>query len=62
MATVNVHPMPTAYRAIPRRWRPMPPPIFPDGEPTPADRAYALELWRALDPESQEWYGQAFTD
>lgn len=38
----------------------IPPPIFPDGDPTQADLALALALFEALDSESQSWYGEAF--
>ncbi len=65
MATVNVSPMPRSYLEIPKHLRPGIPPIFPDGEPTPADIALARELFAALDPESQELYcrhGRKFLD
>ena len=55
MAIVSIAPMPVAYRDIPPRLRPMPPPIF-SGEPSQADRELALALWRALDHESRRWY------
>lgn len=55
MATVSIEPMPIAYRDIPPRMRPIPPPIF-SGEPSQADLELALALWRALDPESRRWY------
>lgn len=54
--TVAISPMPQKIREIPERWRPLPPPPFPDGKPTDADRALALDLWRALDVESRRWY------
>lgn len=57
MATVNIQPLSDWARKITPWLRPMPPPIFTDGEPTRADRELALELWRALDRESQAWYG-----
>ena len=53
--TVNIRPMPVAYRSIPEKWRPQHPPIF-DGDPTPDDLDLARELWLALDEESQRWY------
>lgn len=55
MGTVNIQPMPMSYREL-KRFRPMPPPIFPDGPPTDDDIELARELFQALDPESQEWY------
>lgn len=57
--TVDVAPMPRSVREIPERWRPTPPPIFSDGSPSAADRTLALELWRALDPDSRRWYWRA---
>lgn len=54
MARVNIAPMPLWVRALPKRLRPMPPPIF-DGTPTPEDIALARDLFAALDPESQRW-------
>jgi hypothetical protein len=58
MANVNISPMPLWARALPRRMRPTPPPIF-DSEPTPADIELARELFDALDPDSQDWYSGA---
>lgn len=52
---VAIQPLPAKYRG--KKFRPMPPPIFPDGEPTPEDVALALALLDELDPESQAWYG-----
>lgn len=52
---VNVVPLSLSVRAIPRRYRPQPPPIF-DCEPTEADVELARELFAELDPESQRWY------
>jgi hypothetical protein len=52
---VEIKPMPRRYLEISPRFRPSPPPVF-DGDPTPDDRLLARELFRALDPESQEWY------
>jgi len=57
MNQVHIEPMPAAIRAIPAKWRPIPTPPFPDGPPTDADIALALELFALLDPESREWYG-----
>lgn len=54
--TVEIAPMPQSIREIAERWRPAPPPIFPHGAPSDADRALALDLWRALDPDSRRWY------
>lgn len=57
MATVNITPLPAGYLTIPRRLWPGTTPIF-DGEPTPADRELARELFAALDPDSQAWYAR----
>jgi hypothetical protein len=54
---VNIAPLPTVYRDKPKRVWPMPPPIFPDGPPTPEDRALARALFVKLDAQSREWYG-----
>jgi len=56
MAEIRIQPMPRTYLAISPRLRPMPPPVFPEGQPTADDRVLARELFRALDPESQAWY------
>ncbi len=56
--TVNLSPLPHTIRAIPARWRPLPPPIF-SGAPSDADRELARALWRALDPDSRRWYWRA---
>lgn len=55
---VNVTPMSTALRAIPKRWRPNHPPIF-DGPPTRDDIVLAVELIEALDDESRAWYARS---
>lgn len=55
--TVEVNPMPTAYRSISKKFRPMPPPVFPDGQPTADEITLARELFELLDTESREWYG-----
>lgn len=55
MSTVDIHPIPEAFRCHPERWWPCYPPIF-DGEPTQADRELALALWRELDAPSRRWY------
>lgn len=55
MTKVDVRPLPEAYRPF-KRFRPMPPPIFPDGDPSPDDIVLARELFKALDQESQRWY------
>lgn len=56
MSEVVINPMRETIRAIPAHWRPYPPPIFIGTNPTPADYALALDLWRALDIESRRWY------
>ena len=62
MTIVNVAPMSEDWRRYAERWLPRPrfipapPPIFSGGEPTEADRALAIELWRALDWLSKRWY------
>ncbi len=58
MSAVNVRPLPTWARKT--KYKPLPPPIF-DGDPTPADRALARELFLALDRESQAWYARCST-
>lgn len=58
MTTVIVEPLPLWARQLPRRLRPVHPPIF-DGEPTPTDAALALALIDELDDESRRWYGEA---
>ncbi|OPZ66676.1 MAG: hypothetical protein BWY84_00059 [Candidatus Aerophobetes bacterium ADurb.Bin490] len=62
MTKIVITPMPEKIRAIPKKWRPMHPPInfFQDcgpGEPTPEDYAIAAEMFELLDPESQEYWG-----
>ena len=54
MTTVHIQPLPVWARNT--KYKPSPPPVFSDGEPSPADRALAQELFEALDPESQRWY------
>lgn len=56
MATVSVRPLLDWERKL-NRFRPSHPPIFSDGEPTQHDVELARELFLALDPESQRWYG-----
>lgn len=56
--TVNLFPIPRAYLSIPKRLRPGRRPIFTGGVPSPEDIALARELFKELDPESQEWYGR----
>jgi hypothetical protein len=56
MNEIRIAPMPRAYLEIPPRLRPMPPPIFTNGDPSADDEILARELFRALDPESQAWY------
>jgi hypothetical protein len=53
---VDVKPMPAAFLRMPFRLLPTHPPIFDGGDPTPADRQLALDLWRALDVDSRRWY------
>lgn len=55
MTTVQVSPLPAWARRT--RYRPAPPPIFPDGDPTRDDRELALALFAELDADSAEWYG-----
>jgi len=47
--------MPTWARTT--RFKPLPLPVFPDGDPTPDDRELALALFGELDAASQAWYG-----
>lgn len=47
--------MKASLATYPMRLRPGTGPIF-EGEPTSEDLALALELFDALDPESQAWY------
>jgi hypothetical protein len=54
---VQISPLPAWARKT--KFRPLPPPIFPDGDPAPEDRELALALFAELDPESQQWYGSA---
>ncbi len=61
MTVVCVNPMPEKFRAIPKKWLPGCPPIFKEcgsGGPSEDDKALARELFKALDPQSQEWYLQ----
>ncbi|PIV89412.1 MAG: hypothetical protein COW48_00640 [Hydrogenophilales bacterium CG17_big_fil_post_rev_8_21_14_2_50_63_12] len=55
--TVQVNPLPAAYRSISKKFRPTPPPVFPNGEPTADEIELARELFALLDAESREWYG-----
>ena len=48
--------MPDWQRNFNRKLWQRPPPVFPNGEPTPRDRRLALRMWRALDLQSQRWY------
>jgi len=60
MATVHIQPLPEVYRTISRHWWPLFPPPFQnlqDGPITSADRQLARELFKELDPQSQDWYG-----
>lgn len=62
MTTIRILPMPEKIRQIPKKWRPgrPPDPIFTDcgpGEPTREDFKIALEMFEALDIESQEYWG-----
>lgn len=56
MATVNIVPMPLYCRKIKPIYRQMPPPLFPEGNPTSEDIELARELFMALDEESKVWY------
>jgi hypothetical protein len=53
--TVTIVPLAAWMRKT--RFRPLPAPIFPDGEPSPDDVELALALFQELDPESKLWYG-----
>ena len=61
MTEILIKPMPLWMRTTPERLWPRTPPIFsdlgPEG-PTDADRELARELFRALDEQSQKWYGR----
>lgn len=58
---VDIHPLSSWARQA--KYRPGPPPVFPDGDPAPADLALALALFDELDADSQAWYGgRAFAD
>lgn len=59
MRTVTVRPLTEAERKISPLYRPRHPPIFPQGNPTPAERELARELFKLLDAESRRWYGTA---
>lgn len=54
---VHVKPLPMAFRKIPKRLWPNPPPLF-DDDPTPEERREAEALIAALDAESRAWYGR----
>lgn len=56
MTNINIIPMPLWMRSIRRTLWPLPPPVFPDGAPSPEDQLLARELFRALDHESKQWY------
>jgi len=61
MSEVSISPLATWARTA--KYRPCPPPIFPDGDPTPADIRLALALFDELDSASQDWYGgRAFVE
>ncbi len=69
MGYVQISPMPQKYRGIPKRLRPVHPPIFVDYGPnevrTEEDIKLAKELFELLDEESKEWYrkyGSLFKD
>jgi len=62
MTTISIEPMPESIRKIPKKWRPQHPPLsfFSDcgpGEPTKKDYQIALEIFEALDSESQDYWG-----
>ncbi|MFO7555297.1 MAG: hypothetical protein R6W88_08850 [Desulfobacterales bacterium] len=56
MGKVCILPMPRSFLKIPKLYRPIFPPIFPEGDPTDEDWALAFELFQALDTESKAWY------
>lgn len=61
MSTVDIRPLPIAYREIPARLRPQTPPVFEDADgapPTAADIELARALVQALDPASRRWYAR----
>jgi hypothetical protein len=55
MTSVEITPLPAWARRT--KYRQGHPPVFPGGDPTPADRELALALFAELDADSQEWYG-----
>lgn len=55
---VDVRPLSPWMRRT--RFRPLPPPVFPRGEPTLDEVELALALYRELDDESRRWYGPGF--
>lgn len=59
---VQIAPMPAGIRNIPKKWRPLHPPIFPDGEPTAEEIELARALFKELDEESQNWYARLSTN
>ncbi len=61
---ISIRPMPESYRKISKKFRPGHPPVFTGaGEITPEDVELAIELFKLLDKESQDWYGgQTFID
>lgn len=57
MTTVHISPLPAWSTKT--KYKPLPQPVFPAGDPTPDDRALALALFAELDDDSQAWYGGA---
>lgn len=54
---VNITLMPAWARQM--KYKPLHPPIFPDGDPTQDELELALALFAELDDESKTWYGGA---
>lgn len=53
---VVIETLPKFYHKINPRFWPGFPPIFPDGDPTEADRDLARKLFLLLDEKSKTWY------
>lgn len=53
---INIIPLPAAMREYPEMYWGLHPPVFSGDAVTPEDRALALDLIEALDPDSQRWY------
>lgn len=54
--TVTIRPMPESFKKFSMKYRPSPPPVFPDGDPTAKDRKLAKSLFKVLDADSKNWY------